>query len=109
MQGAGELRPNAGPNLMLTRLTRDTPNFGQWAALRLVGLAGLLTAPFRYRLFWRFCRFVSHRLHGQSAVLDLGEDSRITITLDDPYWLRLVARAYIYEPEIARVLCRFRQ
>jgi len=52
---------------------------------------------------------VSHRLHGQSAVLDLGEDSQITITLDDPYWLRLVARAYIYEPEIARVLCRFRQ
>ena len=94
---------------MLTRPTRDRPDFGQWAALRLVGLAGLVTAPIRYRLFWRFCRFVSHRLHGQSAVLGLGQDSQIAITLDDPYWLRLVARAYVYEPEIALVLYRFRQ
>lgn len=93
---------------MSTRPTFDALDLRARMILPAVGLAGLVTAPMQHRLFWRFCRFLSRRLQGRSAVIGLGSDSRIRISLDDPYWLRLVARAYVYEPEIAHLLNRLR-
>ena len=94
--------------LTLTRPIRDEADLRRWAAFRLIGVAGLLTAPIGHRLFWRFCRLLSTLFRDRSAIIRIGQESHIKISLEDPYWLRLVARAYTYEPEIAHLLRRFR-
>ena len=80
----------------------------RWGELRLIGIAGLLTSPIGHRMFWHFCRLMSTRFRGRSAIIRIGQESHIEISLEDPYWLRLVARTYSYEPEIAYLLRRFR-
>ena len=94
--------------MTLTRPIRDQPDLPGSVTFRLIGLAGLLTAPIGHRLFWRFCRRLSSRFPGRSAIIRIGPDSHIRINLSDPYWLRLVAGSYNYEPELAHVLQRCR-
>jgi FkbM family methyltransferase len=40
-------------------------------------------------------------------VINIGPDSVMRVFLDDPYWSRLIASDYEYEPDLARMLRRF--
>ena len=44
---------------------------------------------------------------GWEVVVLLNEDSQFAFDLGDPYWARLLARGFVYEPEVERVLRAF--
>jgi FkbM family methyltransferase len=76
-------------------------------AVKLIGTAGVATAPIHHRLYWRFCNLLAHpalSLAETHAVVALAPDCRMKVFLSDPYWARLIAASYEYEPDFKRVL-----
>lgn len=75
--------------------------------------AGLVLAlsyiaqPFKYRgvqrLSWEFSRFFSH---DDAVTVQISDDTRLIVQLDDGYWTSLLNRNYTYEAEIAALLHR---
>ncbi|HET9949518.1 MAG TPA: FkbM family methyltransferase [Longimicrobiales bacterium] len=94
--GLGLVRPVEGAERASVRL-----------ALGMIGLAEIATWPLGHRRFLRLCRYASEILDAhESIVVRLAPGARIRVDLDDPYWLRLVARRFRYEPEVEHVLRR---
>lgn len=58
------------------------------------------------RVHWHVCNTVGKLVSGRgyNCVVDVGPDSVMRVNLDDPYWNRLIAAGYEYEPELAHVL-----
>jgi FkbM family methyltransferase len=78
--------------------------------VRLIAAAGLGTRPLHHRGLWRLCRLIGGGTESGEAhevVLRLNEDSRFAFDLRDPYWSRLLAPGFTYEPEIEGVLQAF--
>jgi FkbM family methyltransferase len=76
----------------------------------LIAAAGLGTKPLRHRGLWRLCRLIGGGTEAGEAhgvVVRLNEDSSFAFDLRDPYWARLLAAGFTYEPEIEGVLRAF--
>jgi FkbM family methyltransferase len=95
---------------MLTRPIADLKGgSAAWLAVNLIGVAGIATAPIHHHLYWRFCNLLGQwmsSLAQSHAVLTLAADCRMKVFLSDPYWSRLIAASYDYEPDFKRVLQR---
>jgi FkbM family methyltransferase len=92
---------------MLTRIvTYANANGSARVIAFMIGLAGQFTSIVGHRGFWRICRFLGRFISGQevSCTIRLSHDSQLRIDLEDPYWSRLVASRYTYEPEVQCVL-----
>lgn len=78
--------------------------------MRFIAAAGLGTKPLHHRGLWRLCRLIGGGTLGDDAhdlVVRLNDDSRFVFDLRDPYWARVLAPGFTYEPEIERVLRAF--
>ena len=78
--------------------------------VRLIAAAGLCTKPLHHRGLWRLCRLIGGEGDGTEArevVARLNDDSLFAFDLGDPYWVRLLASGFVYEPEVERVLRAF--
>ncbi len=76
-------------------------------ALPLIGIGGLLSSPGNHRGFWRVCNQVARWTPpGAACVVELNQGAYIQVSLDDPYWSRLLAKSYDHEPELHRGLKR---
>jgi FkbM family methyltransferase len=78
--------------------------------VRLIAAAGLGTKPLHHRGLWRLSRLIGgdgERGARREVVVRLNEDSRFAFDLGDPYWARLLAYGFVYEPEVDRVLRAF--
>jgi FkbM family methyltransferase len=78
--------------------------------VRLIAAAGLGTRPLHHRGLWRLCRLIGGGAESSAAhdlVVHLNADSRFAFDLRDPYWARLLAPGFTYEPEIEAVLRAF--
>jgi FkbM family methyltransferase len=78
--------------------------------IRLIATGGLCTRPLHHRGLWRLCRLIGGEndlSDTRRVVVQLNEDSRFGFALEDPYWARLLARGFVYEPEVERVLRAF--
>lgn len=73
-------------------------------AIGLSVVSECLTRPVSHRGYWRIVRRLTGRLHG-SVTLEL-EPGKLTVSLSDPYWMRMVASGYQYEPEVQDWLSR---
>jgi FkbM family methyltransferase len=70
-------------------------------ALRLMDLCGYATGAINHRGFYNLTKRVG-RLGGANAkvTLRLNDDSLYELLIGDPYWNRLIHKAFLYEPEI---------
>jgi hypothetical protein len=77
--------------------------------VRLIAAAGLGTKPLHHRGLWRLCRLIGGGTVGDAhdLVVRLNDDSRFVFDLRDPYWARVLAPGFTYEPEIEGVLRAF--
>lgn len=77
--------------------------------IRAIGATGWMLSPIKHRLHWRVCNLLARfaRGRGYDCVIRIGEDSVMRVFLDDPYWSRLIASDYEYEPDLARMLRAF--
>jgi FkbM family methyltransferase len=78
--------------------------------LRLIAAAGLCTKPLHYRGLWRLCRLIGGGDGAGAAhnvTVRLNDDSLFAFDVHDPYWSRLLASGFTYEPEIEGVLRAF--
>ena len=77
-----------------------------YCVAKLIASAGALSADLEPRVFWHFCRSIGSLVEGRGYeyVVALSADSRLKIFLDDPYWSRMLADNYRYEPDFLRLL-----
>lgn len=78
--------------------------------MRLIAAAGLGTRPLHHRGLSRLCLLIGGGAEAGEArdlVVRLNEDSSFAFDLRDPYWARLLAPGFTYEPEIESVLRAF--
>lgn len=94
-------------NMMWTRpIIEQTGGWLGFCLIQTIGILGRLLARFRYRGFWHCLRLIGsfRRAAGIHCTVRLEDDAFIRISLSDPYWTRILARNYVYEPEIEIVL-----
>ncbi len=92
---------------MFTRaITRSAANLRSRALIFMIALAGQFTSVVRYRGFWHICYLLGRLVRGGRVLCTIRvcNDGEMTIDLSDPYWSRLIASRYAYEPEIYAVL-----
>jgi FkbM family methyltransferase len=68
------------------------------------------TKPLHYRGLWRLCRLIGGGDRGgpdHDVTVRLTTDSLFAFDVHDPYWSRLLASGFTYEPEIEGVLRAF--
>ncbi len=61
------------------------------------------TRPANHRGYWHFAKWLGRGVPREVAVVSVG-GGRIEFAMSDPYWARLIASGYEYEPEVAWVL-----
>jgi FkbM family methyltransferase len=87
---------------ILTRSTSRVPLL----FVHTITVSGWLLAPLNYRLHWRVCNAIAQFAKGKryEFVISIGDDSRMRISLDDPYWSRLLCASYEYEADFKQAL-----
>lgn len=90
---------------MLRPILGKSATRGTSIVIGLIGLSGQLLSLVNHRLFWRFCNFFGQLLDDSYyCVVGLNTHARMKIFLNDPYWSRLVASSYRYEPDFEKIL-----
>ena len=96
-----------GPIMALTRpiVTRGTSRVPS-LFVHTIAVSGWLLAPLKYRLHWRVCNAIAQvaKGRGYECVISIGDDLRMRIDLDDPYWSRLLCASYEYEADFKQAL-----
>lgn len=87
-------------------IIKQTGGWLGWCLIHTTGLLGQLLANFRFRGFWHCVRFMGgfRRVEDIHCIVKLEGDALIRVSLSDPYWARIIARKFVYEPEIENIL-----
>jgi FkbM family methyltransferase len=78
--------------------------------VRLIAAVGPCTRPLSHRGVWRLCRLICGGAEAgrtRDITVHLNSDSSFAFDVHDPYWARLLAHGFVYEPEVENVLRAF--
>ena len=95
-------------------ISKDKPDFQPLNSIaRLFALSlrlvGRLSKGVDHKGLWHTAKYLGQMLPpSQMCTVAVGQESRFAFPLGDPYWARLLAPSYAYEPEIEQVLLGIR-
>jgi FkbM family methyltransferase len=87
-------------------VVQKTPGVVPSVVIAVIAVSGKVLSLVNYRLYWRCCRCLASLVRGRgySCVVALDDDCHMVVSLDDPYWSRLISESYEYEADFRRVL-----